>query len=125
MDGSREMPVSDGEGTVALIAHIYRRSGGDCSNSGISSRADKVIIVNVEGREIPDSEMPDVPRVQIVTRHFGERTVYHVEPVDHPEGMNGPMAGGALVYSSDSRFRDAIGGTYGALNLHDRFEEWR
>lgn len=103
-----------------LHAYIYRQ-GTDCSNGGISSRCDAVTIV---GEGIPEvfSAREDAPAVRVVRRQFASGQYVHLEPVDQPAGMCGPMFGGTLVYSSDSRFRELVS-PY-AVSLHDRFDTW-
>ena len=97
---------------MALSAHIYRWNIGDCSNGGISGKVDQVVIVNAEG---PDLGWEGVPRVAIVHR---ERYPAIAVPVDEDEKpLPGAMAGGAFIYSQDSRFPFD-----GPISLHDRFE---
>lgn len=110
---------------MGLTAEVYRWTLGDCSNGGISSRVDKVTIVNADG---PFEPSEDAPAVELVAeKHFEWATIRAV-PVDAPEDRrNGPMMGGAYVATSDSRFREAIErlighGFYGAVALHDRWE---
>lgn len=104
---------------MGLIASIFRDRNSDCSNGGISSRHDRVTIVNVEG---PFDPTPNAPAVKLVVRGIGGERVVHFEPVEPvAEGNVGYMAGGAFVASSDSRFRRAVG-FYGAVSLHDRQE---
>jgi hypothetical protein len=59
--------------------------------------------------------------VRLVERWIGGRAVVHAEPIERPEGMLGPMAGGTFIDTSDSRFSAAVG-FYGAVSLHDRWE---
>lgn len=43
-------------------------------------------------------------------------------PFAAPEGLVGPMMGGAYAATSDSRWSDLIDGHYGAVAIHDRYE---
>lgn len=109
---------------MALIASVYRRAGADTTADGISSRADKVIVDDVAPeRQIED---PSIPRVRVVKRYIGLRPAYFAEPVDtRPESEGYYVFGGNFIYTSDSRFSDYLDRMYGALPLHDRFEEYR
>lgn len=112
---------------MALLAHICKTDRDiDTSNDGISNRYSQVILTNVaEGSDL-DAVYPFIPRAKVAKRTFGEREVFHIEPEDQrPESEGYYCAGGAYVASSDSRFSDAVGGIYGAIPLHDRFEEYR
>jgi hypothetical protein len=86
-----------------------------CSNGGISSKVTEVTLV---GPGIPEIFYASVeaPAVKLVRRNIGGEYL-HVEPIEQPIGMVGPMAGGAFVYSSDSRFPSKY-----PLSLHDRFD---
>ena len=57
--------------------------------------------------------------LKLVRRNLTEGEYLHVEPMERPKGMNGPMAGGNFAYSSDSRFRRVC--MY-PVSIHDRFE---
>lgn len=101
-----------------LIVDVYRSAFGDCSNGGLSSRHDRLLLV---GPTVPQifEESDEWPSIELGIA--GNRV--HVRPVELPSGMAGPMFGGAFVYSSDSRFKDATGVPDGRpLHLHDRFE---
>lgn len=126
-----------------LTMYVYRSSLGDCSNGGISSRCDRVVVVGVvtemqggrsELRPFPESAMvgsvpaDDAPAVIVVKRRMGRQRLLHVEPLEQPNRDEGTpyMAGGCYVGGSDSRLRELLGADefYGALSLHDRTESW-
>lgn len=88
----------------------------DCSNGGISARCNEVTLVGPNIAEIFDAT-PEAPAVKIVSRIIaGELAYQHCEPVEPvKEGCVGYCAGGALVYTSDSRFPSQY-----PLSLHDR-----
>jgi hypothetical protein len=70
----------------------------------------------------------DAPAVKLKVRNIGG-IIVTAEPVDKPDGMCGPMAGGTYIATSDSRFSQAIeritgSRFYGAIPLHDYFETW-
>lgn len=109
---------------MALVAYIYRQGTQDFSNRGISATAEQVIVDNIEPeRELTSPAYVDLPHVTIIERRFGERIVFHAEPVERKDGAC--MSGGTFIFSHDSRFTAAIGGAYGAIALHDRFEEYQ
>ena len=107
---------------MGLRANIYRSDLGDCSNNGISSRAQNVTILNCDG---PFEPTFDAPAVVL------ERGVFDGTVVARPyyEGDSKPwfMAGGTFIGTSDARFsrkvEEIIGGRfYGAVPFHDRVE---
>lgn len=114
---------------MGLIAYVYRDAVlGDCSNRGISSRFDRVCVVNAEGPFEPNE---DAPAVAIRPGHGGRGMVHAVPVQETPEGgweTDGhPMMGGAYIATADSRFRQLVekmtgAPFYGAVPLHDRFE---
>jgi hypothetical protein len=118
---------------MGLTASIYvNKEPGyeNCSNGGISSRFNQVCIVNAEG---PSQPRPDCPAVIIETHVKG---IVRAIPAQNVQGewravemahCVGPMAGGAFIATSDSRFGELVrklidGQFYGAVALHDRFE---
>ena len=101
-----------------LIVSIYESKDiGNCSNGGISSYCDKVVLV---GEGIPEifEANESRPAVKIVHRVIGGRDYYHAEPVEPcPPGDLGYMAGGCYIGCSDSRFPFSY-----PISLHDRSE---
>ena len=92
--------------------------GGYDSESNIFHGKRYVTLVNVPG---PSTPAPDAPPARLESNAFGNPIVVSVI---RPPGMVGPMAGGTFAYSSDSRFGEAVG-IYGAVPIHDRFEDAR
>ena len=75
---------------------------------------------------------PERPAFKLVVRTFGPSgETLSLVPVEAPRDMVGrdmvgPMMGGAYAASSDSRFSEAaVGGFYGAVAVHDRYESAR
>ena len=94
--------------------------GKDCENSE-GRRVSELTITNIAG---PFTPSEDAPAAILKNGRFGS-VIAVLE--DSPEGMVGPMASGAFITSSDSRFgyklRDlGLTNTYVAIPLHDRFE---
>lgn len=103
---------------MGLLVSVYRNAEiGDCTNGGLSAKHDALCVVNMEGPFEPSEKYPAFELVPSAV------SGYHLEPVDKPEGMCGPMCGGNLASTSDSRFR-AGGNRLDALRIHDRFESW-
>lgn len=105
----------------ALPIYVYKHNRlGDCSNYGISSRYDELLLVCPDGYIDIDESNPPENLVKVVERRlFGSEIHRHIEPVAKPNGV-GWMAGGCIAYSSDSRFSRLSGGY--PLQLHDRCE---
>ena len=104
---------------MGMIASVFRSDLGDCSNKGVSARATKVCVVNVEG---PFDPSPDAPAVRLVKRKYGN-------VVAIPVGLDEfeVMFGGTYVSTSDSRFAEAVeqmsGYDFGfPIAMHDRVE---
>lgn len=107
-----------------LSCNIYRDSGkgGDCSNHGISSRFNDVLIPCDDGYLEVDLDNPPENLCKVVKRNLGFTEYVHIEPYRSTDiGNVGWMHGGCLVHSSDSRFSRAVGIEY-PVCLHDRQE---
>ena len=102
--------------TKGLLVWIYRSDLDDCSNDGISSRCTKAILTGpgVSGAHYVQEDTPEV-RLEQTRCKTGLKAV----PAFKPDGVNGPMAGGCFIYSSDDRFPSRA-----PIALHDRFEAW-
>ena len=100
----------------ALSVNIFEdKAIGNCSNHGISERFREILILNAEGNyEVDLNNPPENLCVYVERELWGERHDY-IRPYADAKGA-GWMFGGALVYSSDSRF----GGV--PMKLHDRDE---
>ena len=99
-----------------LIVEVYKPAGfPDCTMDGISSKADRLILV---GDDIPEifEVKPDMPAVHLIKRVIFGKPFIHAEPVDNPT-RRGFMAGGNFIYSSDARFPSQY-----PISIHDRQE---
>lgn len=97
---------------------IYKSSLGDCSNDGISSRYDTVLLIHPKGEvEIDENNLPE-NLCKLVERNICGEVYKHIEPYAKTNGV-GWMASGCIVDSSDSRFREI---SRYPLKLHDRTE---
>lgn len=106
----------------ALSVEIFKWSLGDCSNHGISSRYNEILLECPDGPIEIDESNPPENLCKVVVRNFGYREYVHIEPVARPNGA-GWMFGGTIVDTSDSRFNDITGIDY-PVHLHDRQETW-
>jgi hypothetical protein len=99
-----------------LPLNIYTPSYGNCSNGGVSSRCTRVILV---GPNVPEvfEESESSPAVEIKTGFQGHQYVALVDE-KRPNAI-GPMNGGCIVWSSDSRVTEIM---KHPMNFHDRYE---
>ena len=100
----------------AIKCEIYKPHTGDCSNGGISSKFNEILLISPDGFIEVDGSEPNLCELGSVS--FGGRTHYHIKPVAKPTGA-GWMYGGTVVACSDSRFPFDY-----PLKLHDRQETW-
>lgn len=104
----------------ALRINVYRWNLGDCSNNGITSRYNDLLLLCDEGYIEVDETNPPENLVKIVTRFICGREYKHIEPVaSTAPGCVGWMDGGAVAYSCDSRFSEM---SEYPLCVHDRQE---
>ena len=106
----------------ALSVSVFKNPMGDCTNNGISSKYNTLLLVgkDVEGYIDVDLDNPPENLVVLVKRNtWGNHEHIHVEPLDgcHAEGEKQYMAGGNFCYTSESRFPNSY-----TLAIHDRRE---
>lgn len=93
---------------------IYKFPLGDCTNGGVSGGdAEDVYIPCVDGPYNALSKHTDQRLILIPEQR--SKDYWALKDVFKQEGMIGPMCGGNLAYSSDSRCRYVY-------HIHDRFE---
>ena len=64
----------------ALIIDVYRKKRlGDCTNHGISSKYDTLLVVNERGNIEIDEKNPPENLVKVVTRRIGEEEYKFLE----------------------------------------------
>ena len=110
-----------------LAVHVFRWSLGDCSNHGISEKADQIMLINAGKEPLEPGKKYAYPLAKLVP---GVRDgTIKVVPVDaNGQELDGwSMFGGNFAYSSDSRFHEAVERitghrSYGPVPIHDRFE---
>jgi hypothetical protein len=101
-----------------IPAYVYRSAAlGDCTNGGLSSKTDRVIIC---GEGIPEMlEASDLFPALIITRN-GKFSWKATPDTPTESGHVGYMFGGNFVHSGDSRFMDAFGSA--PIRIFDRQE---
>jgi len=114
---------------MGMIVYVYRDAElGDCTLGGISSKANRLCIVNVEGPFKPDATMPGA----VLIRGNSPGTAKIVPTIEPQPGCytrtnRHTMFGGNFAATSDSRFNAAIVHItghpfHGAVAIHDRIE---
>lgn len=109
-----------------LIVYIYKNTAfAECSNNGVSGSHDKAILIGDDIPEIFEAKEGDLVLKLVKGNLEGTAKIV---PLDQPKGISGPMSGGSFIYTSDSRFSEAVRKIcghemYGAISLHDRFEQ--
>ena len=114
----------------ALPINVYRTSRlGDCTNGGISSKFDELLIACDEGFiEIDPDNVPENFAMVELRHVYGNRIIPTIYPADIKDGKavirDGKwwMMGGNYGATSDSRFSRMVGDMYGAVAIHDRYE---
>lgn len=107
----------------ALRLNVFRNNLGDCTNGGISSKYNELLVLCDEGYiDIDENNIPENV-VELEKRFLFGKVIYSLEPIVAPKGA-GWMMGGNYAATSDSRFADMCGGMYGAVAIHDREESW-
>lgn len=103
----------------ALPIYVFRNGTiGDCTNNGVSSNFDKLLLIHEEG--FVDIDENDIPKnlVKIVTRNLHDGEYKHIEPYEKATQV-GYMHGGNYATTSDSRFSRI---SKYPLAIHDRQE---
>ena len=94
-----------------LLVSVYRsasNNGYDCTNGGISSKHDSLILVGDGVAEVFEAR-DEIPAIRLILRDVGRYGKFWIAaPLDAKfEGKNGGspyQCGGNVVYCSDSRF---------------------
>ncbi len=84
-----------------LLAGVYKDPYGDCTNCGLSSVCDNVVIVWDGGPRIHESD-GDTPALKVVK--MGNNYKCLVLPYKPDHGNVGWMFGGNFAWTSDDRF---------------------
>ena len=105
----------------ALPIKVYRDSSNyDCTNGGISSRYDELLLICDRGFILIDEHNIPENAVKVVSKMFWGEEYKFLEPLKAVNPGNvGYMFGGTVACSSDSRF--SAFSQY-PLRIHDRQE---
>ena len=104
----------------ALPCGIFKDKYGDCSNGGISSRFNEILLLNERGHIKVDLDNPPENLCVYVERElFGEEHDFIRPYAPKDSGNVGYMFGGTIIYTSDSRFQGKH-----PICLHDRQESY-
>lgn len=95
-----------------LSLYIYKFPLGDCTNEGVSGRCSKDVYMPCESG--PFRAFSVDQRLILIPEQRGPE-YWALKDVFERPGMAGPMSGGNLAYSSDSRCKRVY-------HIHDRFE---
>lgn len=103
----------------ALPIYVYKNSSmGDCTNKGLSSKFDTLLLIHEEGFvSVDENNLPE-NLVNVVTRYLGGSEYKHIEPFKKATKV-GYMMGGNYASTSDSRFSKV---SKYPLAIHDRQE---
>ena len=97
---------------------VLRESSlGDCTNGGASAKHDRLLVIgdNVDQRW----DENDLSKIFVlVKRDLHDGPYYHIEPLNKPKNMVGPMFGGNYC-TPDGSLRSI---TKYPIPIHDRFE---
>jgi len=99
---------------MGLIVNIYRDQHDSELNAFHGYQS--VVVLNVEG---PFEPTEDIPAAMLEHNGLGDPIIVPFPGVR--PGVIGPMYGGTIADTSDSRWREAVGGYHG-LPIHDRYE---
>ena len=115
----------------ALNVSVYKFPHGDCTNRGVSSKYDSLLVACPDGPYEIDTEL-GIPENFCFVRCrnlFGDEKVFSIVPADVTDdgeicerGGKWYMMGGNYAATSDSRFSKMVDGMYGAVPIHDRVE---
>jgi hypothetical protein len=104
----------------ALRISVFRSNGRDCTNGGISSKYNELLLICDDGYiNIDENNIPE-NAVKMVKRNLFGKVMYHIEPYNKPTEI-GWMMGGNFAYTCDSRFSEMCD-CYNAIPIHDRQE---
>lgn len=114
---------------INTIPVTVYRGKYDCTNHGISSKYDELLVACPDGHRVVDSDNLPENFAMVEARHLFGKVCYTIYPagVDEkgnivPRDGKWWMMGGNYAGTSDSRFSNMLDGFYGAVAIHDRYE---
>lgn len=106
---------------MGLLVYVYKSSLGDCTNGGITSKANEICITNIDG---PFEPSKDCPAALLVEGNVPNSA--KIIPADKKYKNKWLMDGGNIADCSDSRFCSAVAklqnGISSPVAIHDRTE---
>lgn len=99
-----------------IPTYVYKNSLGDCTNNGLTSKHDRLMLCYGDLNQEEINELPEDSLILIERVLWGKPAPYAV-PVEIYKSGRHSMAGGNFVYTSDSRFPGSA-----PLSVHDRVE---
>lgn len=104
---------------MPLTLYIYKNSLGDATNGGVSSKVDKLTLMNVEGPAVSSEGAPEAYLRPSRAKGYPPHIVIS-------GSKETTMAGGNYAGTSDSRLSRAVESMCGTpvniLAIHDRIE---
>ncbi len=108
---------------------VYRhKAWGDCTNGGVSSRYDTMTLFWECEREeaiayCEQNGMDTDACLWLEPRELWGEDHSYARPLEHQQGMCGPMMGGNFIYTCDGNFPKLHGlKTNSPIPVHDRYE---
>lgn len=92
----------------------------DCTNGGVSSKYEDVLLVGPVRAELLLAEGPQPENILVLQNPNLHGTSFIAVPLNQPKDTCGPMMGGNFIHACDSRFSELNGGD--PIAVHDRFE---
>ena len=114
-----------------LTVEVYRhRCWGDCTNDGVTSRHNQMLLFWDCRREeaidyCKDNAIDMDKCLWLMPRELWGHDHSVAVPLIHHSDKCGPMFGGHFVYSCDSRFPQIEGWLHAPIAVHDRYETER
>lgn len=107
---------------TGLLVNIYTNPDfHGCANGGVSTTHTTALLLDEKHPHLgPFGVKSDRPTLRVVRRIIAGKEYVHAEPVPSGDARPWFMAGGAFVYSCDSRFRELVNAY--PISLHDRVE---
>lgn len=103
--------------TKGILVSVYRSDREDCSNKGLSSETDSLIMVDENGDSFDCVHSTDGDYLVLIKDICGGVERLRAIPKSLLDSGKWTMFGGNFVYSSDSRFPSST-----PIKVHDRVE---
>lgn len=115
----------------ALSLSVYRWEY-DCTNNGISSRFNDILVPCAHGPRDYDTDNPPENLCVVRSQRIGGALALRLVPAAAEKAGKWTMAGGNYATTSDSRWGEMLAAEYGmeyrfndCLPIHDRIEDYK